>query len=79
MKLIVKVPKLGLTIEEVTVGKWTKSIGEAVSVDEVIGEIEADKATYEIIAPKSGKIREFAAQEGDVVEVGAALATIDVD
>ncbi len=79
MRLKVKVPKLGLTIEEVTVGKWTKSVGDQVSVDEVIGEIEADKATYEIVAPGSGRILEFAALEGDVIAIGEVLATIDVE
>ncbi len=77
MRVKVKLPKLGLTIEEATVREWLKKEGDEVAAGEVIATIEADKATFEIPAPASGRIVEILASVDDTVEVGANIAIIE--
>lgn len=79
MKLKIKVPKLGLTIEEVTVSEWGKNVGDKVAAEETIGVVEADKANDEIVAPMAGTLIEIVAQPDDLVEVGGVLAVIETD
>lgn len=79
MKLKIKVPKLGLTIEEVTVSQWEKGVGDKVAAAEVIGAVEADKANYDIVAPMAGTLIEIVTETGDLIEVGGVLAVIDTD
>jgi pyruvate/2-oxoglutarate dehydrogenase complex dihydrolipoamide acyltransferase (E2) component len=76
----VKVPKLGLTIETVTVTDWSKAVGERVEAGQVFGTIEADKASYEIEAPVAGTIAELV-PAGDETEhpVGAVIAVITME
>ncbi len=64
----VKVPSPGESISEVDIASWTVSDGDYVELDEVIAEIDSDKATLELTAPASGKIT-LKADEGDTVEV----------
>jgi 2-oxoglutarate dehydrogenase E2 component (dihydrolipoamide succinyltransferase) len=54
MAIQVKVPTVGESITEVTIANWTKKDGEVVQMDEVIAELESDKATFELTAPKTG-------------------------
>ncbi|MCF8473279.1 MAG: 2-oxoglutarate dehydrogenase complex dihydrolipoyllysine-residue succinyltransferase [Emcibacter sp.] len=77
MTIEIHVPVLGESVTEATVGKWFKSVGDAVSVDEPICELETDKVALEVNATASGAITEIIAQEGDTVGVGALLAKID--
>jgi len=79
VKLKIKVPKLGLTIEEVTVSEWGKNVGDKVAAEETIGVVEADKANDEIVAPMAGTLIEIVAQPDDLVEVGGVLAVIETD
>lgn len=72
----VKVPAVGESISEVTIGSWLKNDGDFVKMDEVICSIESDKATLEIAAPKAGKLK-LLAQEGDTVAIGAKIAEVD--
>lgn len=76
----IKVPKLGLTIETVTVTEWTKSVGDRVEAGDVIGTLEADKASYEVEAPVAGTIAELV-EAGDETEhaVGATIAIVTMD
>lgn len=77
-KTKVKVPKLGLTIETVTITEWTKSIGDAVAAGEQIGTVEADKAAYEIESPVQGTIIELMeADQETEYSVGDIIAVID--
>ncbi|MEQ9681822.1 MAG: biotin/lipoyl-containing protein, partial [Rhodospirillales bacterium] len=76
MTVEVNVPTLGESVTEATVGKWTKSPGDAVAVDEALVELETDKVTIEVNAPAAGTLGAIAAQEGETVAVGALLATI---
>lgn len=71
-----KVPTVGESITEVTVASWAKSDGDLVAMDEVICELESDKATFEVTAEAAGKLS-IKAQEGDTLEIGAVLCEID--
>jgi 2-oxoglutarate dehydrogenase E2 component (dihydrolipoamide succinyltransferase) len=72
----IRVPTLGESVTEATVGKWYKKAGDAVAADEVLVELETDKVTLEVPAPAAGTLAEIAVKEGDTVEVGALLGTI---
>ena len=72
----IKVPTVGESIREVTLLKWVKQDGEYVERDDVIAELESEKATFEVNAEKAGKLK-WGAQEGDTLNIGDLLATID--
>lgn len=72
----IKVPTVGESISEVTLLKWTKKDGEYVDRDEVIAELESEKATFEVNAEKAGLLK-TAAHEGDTLKIGDLLASID--
>ncbi|MEM9880235.1 MAG: 2-oxoglutarate dehydrogenase complex dihydrolipoyllysine-residue succinyltransferase, partial [Pseudomonadota bacterium] len=72
----VKVPELGESVTEATIGQWFKQVGDAVAQDEPIAELETDKVAMEVPAPVAGVITELVAAEGDTVEVGALIAKI---
>lgn len=78
MSLEVKVPAVGESITEVTIAKWLKNDGDRVEMDEVIAELESDKATFELPAEAAGILR-IVAQEGDTIEVGGVICQIDQD
>ncbi len=78
MKIDVTVPTIGESITEVTMGSWLVENGARVEEDDVICEIESEKATVEVTAEKSGIITHKAG-EGDTVEIGAVIAEIDTD
>lgn len=71
-----KIPAVGESITEVTVAKWLKPDGSQVSRDEVIAELESDKATFELPAEGSGTLR-HAVQEGETISIGATIARIE--
>jgi len=71
-----KIPAVGESITEVTVAKWLKPDGAQVSRDEVIAELESDKATFELPAEGTGILR-HAVQEGDTISIGATIARIE--
>lgn len=72
----IKVPTIGESISEVTLLKWIKNDGEYVERDEVIAELESEKATFEVNAEKAGKLKQSAG-EGDTLKIGDVLASID--
>lgn len=72
----IRVPTLGESVTEATIGKWFKKPGEAVVADEPLVELETDKVTVEVPSPVSGALAEIIANEGDTVEVGALLGAI---
>jgi 2-oxoglutarate dehydrogenase E2 component (dihydrolipoamide succinyltransferase) len=72
----VKVPSPGESISEVDIASWTVADGDYVNIDDVIAEIDSDKATLELTATSSGTIS-LKAEEGDTVEVGQVVAEID--
>lgn len=77
MAVEIKVPALGESVSEATIAKWHKSEGEAIGVDELLVELETDKVTLEVNAPSAGVLAKIDAKEGDTVEVGALLGSID--
>ncbi|WP_157014519.1 2-oxoglutarate dehydrogenase complex dihydrolipoyllysine-residue succinyltransferase [Mesorhizobium xinjiangense] len=72
----IRVPTLGESVTEATIGKWFKQAGEAVAADETLVELETDKVTLEVPAPAAGTLEEISVKEGDTVEVGALLGMI---
>jgi 2-oxoglutarate dehydrogenase E2 component (dihydrolipoamide succinyltransferase) len=72
----IRVPTLGESVTEATVGKWFKQPGDAVAVDEPLVELETDKVTLEVPAPAAGVLSEVAVKNGDTVAVGALLGQI---
>ncbi|MEO6980397.1 MAG: 2-oxoglutarate dehydrogenase complex dihydrolipoyllysine-residue succinyltransferase [Mucilaginibacter sp.] len=76
MSLTIKVPPVGESITEVTLSAWKKKDGDAVQMDEVIAELESDKATFELTAEKAGVLKTVAA-EGDTLAIGATVGTIE--
>jgi len=73
----IRVPALGESVSEATIGRWFRSEGEAVRADEPIVELETDKVTVEVPAPASGRLLRIAANAGATVNVGALLGTIE--
>ena len=76
MSIEIRVPTLGESVTEATVGQWFKKPGEAVAVDEPLCELETDKVTVEVPSPVSGVLGAITAEEGVTVEVGAVLASV---
>src|SRR4051812_20591478 len=72
----IKVPAVGESISEVTLLKWVKGDGEYVNRDEVIAELESEKATFEVNAEQAGVLKTMA-KEGDTIAVGSTIASID--
>jgi 2-oxoglutarate dehydrogenase E2 component (dihydrolipoamide succinyltransferase) len=76
MAIEIRVPTLGESITEATVGKWFKKAGEAVRADEPLVELETDKVTLEVNAPGAGVLSEIAADTGQTVSIGALLGQL---
>lgn len=76
MSLEIKVPPVGESITEVVLSRWVKNDGEEVEMDEVIAELESDKATFELTAEQAGTLKIVAA-EGDTLAIGAVVCSIE--
>ncbi|WP_316804736.1 2-oxoglutarate dehydrogenase complex dihydrolipoyllysine-residue succinyltransferase [Pedobacter nototheniae] len=76
MSLEIKVPPVGESITEVVLSRWIKNDGDAVEMDEVIAELESDKATFELTAEQAGTLKTIAA-EGDTLPIGAVVCKIE--
>jgi 2-oxoglutarate dehydrogenase E2 component (dihydrolipoamide succinyltransferase) len=72
----IRVPTLGESVTEATIGRWFKKAGDAVAVDEPLVELETDKVTIEVPAPSAGVLGEIVAKDGETVAVGALLGQI---
>ncbi|TPM91435.1 2-oxoglutarate dehydrogenase complex dihydrolipoyllysine-residue succinyltransferase [Mesorhizobium sp. B2-1-3A] len=72
----IRVPTLGESVTEATIGKWFKKVGDAIAVDEPLVELETDKVTVEVPAAAAGILSEIAVKEGETVGVGALLGSI---
>jgi 2-oxoglutarate dehydrogenase E2 component (dihydrolipoamide succinyltransferase) len=73
----IRVPTLGESVTEATIGRWFKKAGDAVAVDEPLVELETDKVTIEVPAPSAGTLGEISAKDGETVAVGALLGQIN--
>ena len=76
MSTEIRVPTLGESVTEATIGQWYKKVGDSVAADEPLVELETDKVTIEVPAPAAGVLEAIAAQPGDTVDVGALLGAI---
>jgi 2-oxoglutarate dehydrogenase E2 component (dihydrolipoamide succinyltransferase) len=73
----IRVPQLGESVTEATIGKWFKTQGDAVKADEPLVELETDKVTVEVPSPAAGVLSSISAQPGQTVNVGALLGAIE--
>ena len=78
MEIEVKIPPFGESVTEVTIASWTKSDGDTVAQDEVIAEIESDKASFELTAEQAGTLK-ILVKEDTTVPIGEKIATINTD
>src|SRR5688572_27184617 len=76
MGIQIKVPTVGESISEVTIANWLKKDGEAVKLDEVIAELESDKATFELTAQSAGVLK-IVKQQGETVPIGEVICEIE--
>src|SRR5215470_11246874 len=72
----IRVPALGESVTEATIGKWFKRPGDPVVVDEPLVELETDKVTIEVPSPAAGVLADIAAKDGETIAVGALLGQI---
>ncbi|MER8464239.1 2-oxoglutarate dehydrogenase complex dihydrolipoyllysine-residue succinyltransferase [Mesorhizobium sp. M1396] len=72
----IRVPTLGESVTEATIGKWFKKVGDAIAADEPLVELETDKVTVEVPAAAAGTLSEITVKEGETVGVGALLGSI---
>ena len=77
MRMEVRVPTLGESITEATVGQWFKSVGDPIAQDETLLELETDKITVEVPAPVTGSLVDVAAESGATVNIGALLGRVE--
>ena len=77
MAVEIKVPALGESVTEATVAKWLVKVGDAVTIDQPLCELETDKVTVEVNASVAGSIADLAVAEGDTIQVGAVLCHIE--
>ncbi|MGB1964692.1 MAG: 2-oxoglutarate dehydrogenase complex dihydrolipoyllysine-residue succinyltransferase [Candidatus Puniceispirillales bacterium] len=77
MSMEIKVPTLGESVTEATVSRWTKAVGDYISKDENLAELETDKVTLDVPSPVSGKVISLSVGEGETIEANALLAIIE--
>ena len=76
MGVEIKVPTLGESVTEATIGKWFKKVGDAVAADEPLVELETDKVTVEVPSPSAGTLEAIKVEAGQTVNVGAVLGSV---
>src|SRR3712207_4973989 len=76
MSTEIRVPTLGESVTEATIGQWCKKVGDTVAADEPVVELETDKVTIEVPAPAAGTLEAISAETGQTVEVGALIGAI---
>lgn len=77
MKVSIKIPKVGLTIEEVVFTEWTQDCGSKVEFGETIAIVESDKANFEIPAPTNGTLVETLCEVGQTIAVGEVIGVLE--
>ncbi|HEV7275490.1 MAG TPA: 2-oxoglutarate dehydrogenase complex dihydrolipoyllysine-residue succinyltransferase [Devosiaceae bacterium] len=76
MAVEIRVPTLGESVTEATIGQWFKQVGDTIAADEPVVELETDKVTIEVPAPSGGVLESIAAKQGETVNVGALIGAI---
>ncbi|PZN98374.1 MAG: dihydrolipoamide succinyltransferase, partial [Alphaproteobacteria bacterium] len=69
-------PTLGESVAEATIAKWTKKVGDPVTKDEILVELETDKVSLEVVAPADGVLSDIRAADGDTVVPGTILGVV---
>ncbi|MCW8140055.1 MAG: dihydrolipoamide succinyltransferase, partial [Planctomycetota bacterium] len=77
MAVEVKVPSVGESVYEVTIGEWLKAEGDWVDLDEPVVALETDKASVEVPAPRAGKLSRLLKKPGESANIGEAIGIID--
>jgi 2-oxoglutarate dehydrogenase E2 component (dihydrolipoamide succinyltransferase) len=73
MKMSIKMPRVGDTVDEVYLNMWKVAVGDVISAGSIIMEVETDKATVEVPSPIAGTVMELLYKEGDEIKTGAAI------
>jgi pyruvate/2-oxoglutarate dehydrogenase complex dihydrolipoamide acyltransferase (E2) component len=78
MKITLKLSRVGMNMQEATIAKWHKQVGDSFAKDEALYEIETEKVTQEVLAPGSGKVLEILVPEGENAQVNAGVCVVDM-
>ena len=79
MATTLRIPEVGESITEVQISEWLKSEGDEVKTDEAVAVIDSEKTTFELPAPKGGRLAKILHKAGDTVKVGEAIAELELD
>jgi pyruvate/2-oxoglutarate dehydrogenase complex dihydrolipoamide acyltransferase (E2) component len=79
IRIDIKLPRFGTTMEEATIGRWLKSVGEVVAKGDPLCEIETEKVAVDFESPVSGTLSEIVAQSGTNAEVGTVLCRLEAE
>ncbi len=77
MKMTIKMPRVGDTVDEVYLVAWKKAVGDSIAVGEMIMEVETDKATVEVPSPIAGTILELLFKENDEIKTGTPIVVCE--
>jgi pyruvate/2-oxoglutarate dehydrogenase complex dihydrolipoamide acyltransferase (E2) component len=78
MKVTLKLARVGMNMQEATIAKWHKTVGESFKKDDVLYEIETEKVTQEITAPGNGSLLEILVAEGDTATVNGGVCVVEI-
>lgn len=78
MKVTLKLGRVGMTMQEATIAKWHRQLGESFAKDEVLYEIETEKVTQEVTAPGAGTLLQILVPEGENVEVNGPVCIVEL-
>ncbi|HTV77348.1 MAG TPA: lipoyl domain-containing protein [Steroidobacteraceae bacterium] len=78
MKITLKLSRVGMNMQEATIAKWHKQVGESFVKDEALYEIETEKVTQEILAPGPGKVLEILVPEGENAQVNGGVCVVEL-
>ncbi len=78
MKITLKLSRVGMNMQEATIAKWHKQVGDSFAKDEALYEIETEKVTQEILAPAAGKVLEILVPEGENAQVNGGVCVDDL-
>lgn len=77
MKMTIKMPRVGETVDEVYLVNWHKKVGDEISIGDNLMDVETDKATVEVPSPIAGRIVETFFTDGDEIKTGAPIAIVE--
>lgn len=78
MKITLKLSRVGMNMQEATIAKWHKQVGDSFAKDEALYEIETEKVTQEVVAPGAGRMLEILVPAGENAQVNAGVCVVDI-